>query len=90
LDDVLDELGVGAAGTAGELARRPWPPGTSRAARVVLGLLIDGGVVGPSRLADLTGLPAATAASAMVELELAGFVRRMPSGVQAVALPWDE
>jgi DNA-binding IclR family transcriptional regulator len=56
----------------------------------VLGLLIDGGVVGPSRLADLTGLPAATAASAMVELELAGFVRRMPSGVQAVALPLDE
>ena len=90
LDDVLDELGVGTAGTAGELARRPWPPGTSRAARAVLGMLIDGGVVGPSRLADLTGLPAATAASAMVELELAGFVRRMPSGVQAVALPLDE
>jgi DNA-binding IclR family transcriptional regulator len=41
-------------------------------------------------LANLTGLPAATAASAMVELELAGFVRRMPSGVQAVALPLDE
>ena len=89
LDDVLDELGVGAAGTAGELARRPWPAGASRAARAVLGLLVDGGVVGPSRLAALTGLPAATAACAMVELELAGFVRRLPGGVQAVALPSD-
>jgi DNA processing protein len=89
LDDVLDELGVGAAGTAGALARRPWPPGASRAARAVLGLLVDGGVVGQARLAALTGLPAATAAAAMVELELAGFVRRLPGGVQAVALPAD-
>jgi DNA processing protein len=89
LDDVLDELGVGATGTAGALARRPWPPGASRAARAVLGLLVDGGVVGQARLAALTGLPAATAAAAMVELELAGFVRRLPGGVQAVALPAD-
>jgi DNA processing protein len=89
LDDVLDELGAGTAGSAGTLARRPWPPGASRAARAVLGLLVDGGVVSPSRLAALTGLPAATAASAMVELELAGFVRRLPGGVQAVALPAD-
>jgi len=85
---VLDELGAAAAGTPGRLPRRPWPPGASRAARTMLALLVDGQVLGPSRLAALTGLPAAAGAT-VVELELAGFMRRLPGGVQAVALQRD-
>jgi len=83
---VLDELGAAAAGTPGRLPRRPWPPGASRAARTMLALLVDGQVLGPS---PLTGLPAAAAGATVVELELAGFVRRLPGGVQAVALQRD-
>ena len=88
LDDVLDELGVGGAGTPGGLPSRPWPPGAGRAARALLALLVDGQVLGASRLTALSGLPAATVAGALVELELAGFVRRLPGGVQAVAVPF--
>jgi DNA processing protein len=87
LDDVLDELGVGATATPGGLPSRPWPPGGSRAARGLLALLVDGQVLGTSRLAALSGLPAQATGAAVVELELAGFVRRLPGGVQAVAVP---
>jgi DNA processing protein len=87
LDDVLDELGGAAAGPPGGLPCRPLPPGAGRAARSLLALLVDGQVLAPSRLAALSGLPAAVVAGAVVELELAGFVRRLPGGVQAVAVP---
>ncbi|HEY2960047.1 MAG TPA: DNA-processing protein DprA [Actinomycetota bacterium] len=90
LDDVLDELGGAAAATRpGGLPRRPLPPRAGRAARSLLTLLVDGQLLGPSRLAALSGLPAAEVAAALVELELAGFVRRLPGGVQAVAVPPD-
>lgn len=89
LDDVLEELGTAGTHTAGGLPCRPWPPGASGAARGLLGLLVDGQVLGPSRLAALSGLSAAAASGAVVELELAGFVRRLPGGVQAVAVPLD-
>jgi DNA processing protein len=91
--------GARGAGRVLAVPGAPWDPGAHGCNDLIregatlvrcLDDVLDGGVVGPSRLADLTGLPAATAASAMVELELAGFVRRMPSGVQAVALPLDE
>ncbi len=89
LDDVLDELRTPAAGTPAGLPCRPLPPGASRAARALLTLLVDGQVLGASRLAALSGLPATATAAAVVELELAGFVRRLPGGVQAVAVPFD-
>jgi DNA processing protein len=87
LDDVLEELGLRSARTAGALPRLPWPPGAGPAARSVLGALIDGQVMGLARVAGLTGLAPASFAAAVVELELAGFVRRSAGGLQAVALP---
>ena len=87
LDDVLEELEVPGAGAAVGLPRRRWPPRAGRAARVVLDVLVDGQVMGAERLAVLTGLSPASLAAAVVELELAGFVRRRAGGVQAVALP---
>jgi predicted Rossmann fold nucleotide-binding protein DprA/Smf involved in DNA uptake len=60
-------------------------PGTK--ARKVLAALVDGGVCGAPRLAALTGLRPADLAAALLELELAGLVRRTAAGVQAVALP---
>jgi predicted Rossmann fold nucleotide-binding protein DprA/Smf involved in DNA uptake len=53
----------------------------------VLAALVDGGVLGAPRLAALTGLEPAHLADALLELELAGLVRRTAAGVQAVALP---
>jgi DNA-binding HxlR family transcriptional regulator len=52
----------------------------------VLAALVDGGVLGAPQLAALTGLEPATLAAALLELELAGLVRRTAVGVQAVAL----
>jgi len=90
LDDVLEELELPAAGLeGGGLPRRRWPPCAGRAARVVLDVLVDGQVMGTARLASLTGLSPASLAGAVVELELAGFVRRLAGGLQAVALPLD-
>ena len=89
LDDVLEELDLPVGGSAGGLPRRRWPPRAGRAARVVLDMLVDGQVMGAARLAALTGLPPASLAAAVVELELAGFVRRLAGGLQAVALPLD-
>ncbi|HEX6674675.1 MAG TPA: DNA-processing protein DprA, partial [Actinomycetes bacterium] len=79
LDDVLDELGAPAVGGGAQplAGQRPLPPGASQAARALLALLVDGQVLGVSRLAALSGLAAAAAAAAVVELELAGFVRRL-------------
>jgi DNA processing protein len=91
LDDVLEELELppGGGGPAGGLPGRNWPARAGRAARVVLDVLVDGQVVGAARLASLTGLPPSALAAAVVELELAGFVRRLAGGLQAVALPLD-
>ncbi|HYT25992.1 MAG TPA: DNA-processing protein DprA [Actinomycetota bacterium] len=87
LDDVLAELELAPAGGAPELPLRRWPAGAGPAARAVLDALVDGQVMGTARLAALTGLPPEPLAVAVVELELAGFVRRLAGGLQAVALP---
>src|SRR6266516_1416636 len=65
----------------------PWDPGATGcndlirdgatpAARTVLHALADGQVLGVARLAAATGLPSPAVASAVLELELAGLVRR--------------
>jgi predicted Rossmann fold nucleotide-binding protein DprA/Smf involved in DNA uptake len=53
----------------------------------VLAALVDGELLGAPRLAAMTGLEPAALAGALLELELAGLVRRTAAGVQAVALP---
>jgi DNA processing protein len=100
LADILEELGPSTAapaagpatagavvGTGGAApAGRPRAPG-GRAGRMALAALVDGGVVGVPQLAAMTGLAPAALAAALVELELAGLVRRTAAGAQAVALP---
>jgi DNA processing protein len=75
-------VGPGGAAPAG----RPRAPG-GRAGRMVLAALVDGGVLGVPQLAATTGLAPPALAAALVELELAGLVRRTAAGAQAVALP---
>jgi DNA processing protein len=102
LHDVLEELGP--AEGSGALYPGPHPleaddpPGRARrsrfsisgaATRALLAALVDGQPMGPARLAAVTGLSSATLAAALLELELAGVVRRTPAGVQAVVLPSD-
>jgi DNA processing protein len=98
LADILEELGAVAApagpgAPAAELAAAPPAGGqaasapTGTHARKVLAALVDGGVLGAPRLAAMTGLEPAALAGALLELELAGLVRRTAAGVQAVALP---
>jgi DNA processing protein len=66
---------------------QPWPASASRAAWHVLEALTDQRPVGLARLSDMSGLDAAQVASALLELELAGFVRRTSAGAEAVAMP---
>jgi DNA processing protein len=100
LDDVLEALGTAGAGAvgrwadqarqggrAGTLLDRPWPPGTTPAARTVLQALAEGEALGLARLAAATGLAPPTVSSALLELELAGFVRRSAAGAEAIATP---
>jgi DNA processing protein len=56
-------------------------------ARTVLTALIDGQMLTPGRLAAATDLPPADLDSALLDLELAGLVRRTAGGVQAISLP---
>jgi DNA processing protein len=83
------------AAAAGAIA---WPGGAVPAgqpaaawaggeARRVLAVLVDGQVLGAPRLAAMTGLAPAALAAVLVDLELAGLVRRTAGGVQAVTLP---
>ncbi|HEX8931154.1 MAG TPA: DNA-processing protein DprA [Actinomycetota bacterium] len=82
---------VGGGGAAGEavipVPRRPWPPGASRAAWRVLEALTDERLMGLARLSAVCGLGATQIAAALLELELAGFVRRSAAGAEAIALP---
>jgi DNA processing protein len=66
---------------------RAWPAGATPAARTVFHALIDGQVLGLARLAAATGLPTPAVASALLELELAGFVRRSAAGAEALTVP---
>jgi DNA processing protein len=68
--------------------RQPWPPGASRAAWRVLEALTDQRPVGLARLSEVSALDAAQVASALLELELAGLVRRTSAGVEAIAMPF--
>jgi DNA processing protein len=89
LTDILEELGATtcAATASGEAARvQPWP-GLESPARAVLAALVDGQVLAPGRLAAATGLPAADLDTALLDLELAGLVRRTAAGIQVIALP---
>ena len=91
LPDVLEELGVPAPSSHPPSAEpaaaglAPWPAGP--AGRAVLTALIDGQVVGTASLAATTALAPSTLAAVLLELELAGLVRRTAAGVQALALP---
>jgi len=93
LADILEELGATAAPVPGPSAAAAEPAGAPASARTgirarkVLSALVDGGVLGAPRLAAMTGLEPAALAAALLELELAGLVRRTAAGVQAVALP---
>jgi hypothetical protein len=53
----------------------------------VLTALIDGQMLAPGRLASVTDLPPADLDSALLDLELAGLIRRTAGGVQAINLP---
>ena len=88
LDDVLEALGWPGTPPGGALPRRPWPPGAP--ARQVLAALLDGHPASADRLAEATGLAPPDLAAALLELELAGFVRRFAGGVELLALPAGE
>jgi DNA processing protein len=66
---------------------RPWPAGASREAWRVLEALTDERLMGFARLSAVCGLDTVQVAAALLELELAGFVRRSAAGAEAIALP---
>ena len=102
LTDILEEL-AGTPGTsrldpvAGPDPERATGPilgpgaqawaGLALPARAVLTALIDGQMLTPGRLAAATNLPPADLDTALLELELAGLIRRTAGGVQAIGLP---
>jgi DNA processing protein len=86
LADILEELGAAPAEPAAGATVQPWPD-LSPSARAVLTALVDGQVLGPGRLATATGLPPLDLDAALLDLELAGLVRRTAGGAQAIALP---
>jgi len=55
--------------------------------RTVLTALIDGQLLTPGRLATATDLPPPTLDAALLDLELAGLIRRTAAGIQAIDLP---
>jgi DNA processing protein len=87
LADILEELGAAAGPAPPSPAGRHAAAPSGGEARTVLAALVDGQVVGAPQLAAMTGLGPAALAAALVELELAGLVRRTAAGVQALALP---
>jgi DNA processing protein len=85
LTDILEELGATVSG-APPNGPGAWP-GLDGPARAVLTALIDGQLLTPGRLAAVTELPPATLDAALLDLELAGLIRRTTAGVQAISLP---
>ena len=61
--------------------------GLDSSARAVLTALIDGQMLTPGRLAAATDIPPADLDNALLDLELAGLIRRTTGGVQAINLP---
>ena len=99
LTDILEELattadvglgsGVGSGSATGpglHASAQAWA-GLDSSARAVLTALIDGQLLTPGRLATATDLPPGDLDSALLDLELAGLIRRTTGGVQAVGLP---
>ena len=84
LTDILEELGATVGGGAG--GTNAWP-GLEAPARAVLTALIDGQLTSPGRLAATTDLAPAALDAALLDLELAGLIRRTAGGVQAISLP---
>ena len=85
LTDILEELG--ATPTYGATGAVPAWSGLDPPARAVLTALIDGQLFSPGRLAAATDLAPAALDAALLDLELAGLVRRSAAGVQAIGLP---
>jgi len=77
----------GAAAAADGLPRRLWPAEASAASRLVRGLLLDGGPLSETRLAEASGLSIAPLRAALLELELGGFARRSAAGIEGLAAP---
>jgi hypothetical protein len=85
LTDILEELG--ATTTSGTTSAVQAWSGLDPPARAVLTALIDGQLVSLGRLAAATDLAAAALDAALLDLELAGLVRRTAAGIQAIGLP---
>jgi hypothetical protein len=68
------------------LGTQAWA-GLDPPAREVLTALIDGQLLTPGRLAAVTNLPPGDLDTALLDLELAGLIRRTAGGVQAINLP---
>ncbi len=88
LTDILEELGATVSG-APPNSTGAWP-GLDGPSRAVLTALIDGQLLTPGRLATVTELPPAALDAALLDLELAGLIRRATAGVQAIGLPTAE
>ena len=84
LTDILEELGATVSGVA---PRIPTWSGLDPSARTILTALIDGQLLTPGRLAAVTELDSASVDAALLDLELAGLIRRTAAGVQAINLP---
>jgi DNA processing protein len=68
---------------------RPLPEGATSAARRVIDALGDGRLMSVAAIAGATGLEPNRVVGALLELELAGLVRRSASGAEAIAMPLD-
>jgi DNA processing protein len=88
LTDILEELGATVPGgtIAGDGAAAQTWSGLDPPARAVLTALIDGQLLTHGRLAAATALPPATLDAALLDLELAGLIRRTTAGIQAISL----
>ncbi len=95
LTDILEELGATVTGAtiagAGSAAHGGGPgvqtwPGLDPPARAVLTALVDGQLLTHGRLAAATTLPPAALDAALLDLELAGLIRRTTAGIQAISL----
>jgi DNA processing protein len=85
LTDILEELGATASyGTTS--AVEAWS-GLGPPDRAVLRALIDGQLLSLGRLTAATDLAPAALDAALLDLELAGLVRRTTAGIQAIGLP---
>jgi DNA processing protein len=86
LTDILEELGAPVASGDAAGTAQPWS-GLRPPARAVLTALADGQHLSPGRLAAAADLSPSELNQTLLDLELAGLIRRTASGVQAIALP---